>query len=390
MTSQAEFHLDMDFKPTKHGIDLTEYGDLMLDAEDDGDSDADDIFDHVEKRTEEMMLSSPEYLSFEELSAKMVDVPCKPSGSGPVVPPDAEVTIHYAAYWEKAKRIRLGAGRCLPGLEIALCNVRGPAARLLALLMPEVAWGPAGAPPRIRAEPALFVIALYTASDFNELPMAEQTKFETTTRTVQALRSAAREHFQRGRYRRAVAAYQQAVHVLSLSRPDTNLQKKELSNLRLGAPQRVLEMCENVDRIIHIEGHCKALFYKGRALQALGKLPDALACFKAALRLEPNNKEIGTLLADLDRKMKKGAEDELRMWQRAFNAPPREAPYRVDEEFQSGVRALCGDLAARADYSKVRSSACDGGRSTRRRGRSSRVECARCAATSPRAQTTLR
>lgn len=35
MSWNGEFHLDADFKPTKNGIDLTEYGDMMPDAEDD-------------------------------------------------------------------------------------------------------------------------------------------------------------------------------------------------------------------------------------------------------------------------------------------------------------------------------------------------------------------
>lgn len=30
-------------------------------------------------------------------------IPFSFSGDGPLVPSDAEVTIHYAAYWEKAK-----------------------------------------------------------------------------------------------------------------------------------------------------------------------------------------------------------------------------------------------------------------------------------------------
>lgn len=199
--------------------------------------------------------------------------------------------------------------------------------------------------------------------------MSEQTKYTTTVRTVQALRGAARDQFQRKRYRRAVASYQQAIHVLSLSRPDTDQEKRELNNLKikqfvnlavcyhkLCKPQRVLDMCENVDKIIHINTHCKALFYKGRAYQMLGKLEEALEYYKKALKLEPNNKEIGTLLADIDRKIKKASEDELVMWQRAFNSQPKEkhATYRVDEDFESGVRELCSDLAARTDYTKVR------------------------------------
>ncbi|CAG9790619.1 unnamed protein product [Diatraea saccharalis] len=62
-------------------------------------------------------------------------------------------------------KIKLGTGRCLPGVEIGVTTVRGPAARFHLLLQPRLAWGPLGAPPRVRPDPALFVISLYDVKD---------------------------------------------------------------------------------------------------------------------------------------------------------------------------------------------------------------------------------
>lgn len=44
-------------------------------------SDGEDIFKNIETKTKVNRLSTPEYMSFEELAAMMVDVPCRPSGA---------------------------------------------------------------------------------------------------------------------------------------------------------------------------------------------------------------------------------------------------------------------------------------------------------------------
>ncbi|KPJ00456.1 Peptidyl-prolyl cis-trans isomerase FKBP6 [Papilio xuthus] len=187
-TSQTEFHIDTDFKKKRPDSFLNMNNDLMLDTDDEDDSDTEDILKNIETSTEQMLLSSPEYHSFKDLAAKMID--CVPTGDvkmliieegdGPLVPVDAEVTLHYAAYWEKAKipfdstltmnsgmpmHIRLGTGSVLLGLEIGLTAVKGPKARFHLLLQPKVAWGEKGAPPRVKPEPVLFVIALYDVRD---------------------------------------------------------------------------------------------------------------------------------------------------------------------------------------------------------------------------------
>lgn len=46
-------------------------------------SDSEDVYNHLEEKTQKMMLASPEYHSFEELEKKMVECPTMnlPSGS---------------------------------------------------------------------------------------------------------------------------------------------------------------------------------------------------------------------------------------------------------------------------------------------------------------------
>ncbi|XP_059054999.1 inactive peptidyl-prolyl cis-trans isomerase shutdown-like isoform X2 [Achroia grisella] len=397
MTSATEFHIDMDFKKKQSGMCLNMDEDLYPDLDDGEDSDIEDALKNVEESTDKLMLASPEYMSFSELSAKMVD--CIPSGDvkiliieegdGPLVPVDAEVTLHYAAYWEKTKipfdstltmnsgaplKIRLGAGRILPGLEVGLTSVRGPAARVLLLLRPAAAWGPRGAPPRVRPETALFVISLYAVRDmyatarFNDLPMEEQRKFEVTVKTVDALHSQAKEIYAKKKYIKAIKNYQQSMSVLGLSQPKNEVEAEEIKKLKMivyvnlaicyykiKKPKYTLIMCENLDRISDLDKHCKALYYCGKAHQMLGNNEEALIYYKKALRLEPKNKEIGKPLAELDSYIKRSAKNEKVMWQNALKSVPvdkKEVTYNVDEDFQNGVRDMCQDLAGRNEFSK--------------------------------------
>lgn len=112
-------------------------------------------------------------------------------------------------------------------------------------------------------------------------------------------------------------------------------------------------MCENIDKIIDIETHCKSLFYYGRAYEMLGKTDLAISYYKKALKLEPKNNEIGKTLAEIDEKSKKFAVDEKVMWQKAFKAEcVSTIDYDVDGDFKNGVLDMCQDLARRDDYSR--------------------------------------
>uniref|UniRef100_A0A1E1WHB3 Uncharacterized protein n=1 Tax=Pectinophora gossypiella TaxID=13191 RepID=A0A1E1WHB3_PECGO len=78
MNSGTEFHIDMDFK--KPGASEISTDDDLFDVDDDDDdSDSEDVLKILEDKTDNLMLSSPEYHSFEELAKKMVD--CEPSGN---------------------------------------------------------------------------------------------------------------------------------------------------------------------------------------------------------------------------------------------------------------------------------------------------------------------
>ncbi|KAL4721213.1 hypothetical protein ACJJTC_000319 [Scirpophaga incertulas] len=367
MTSSTEFHIDIDFQKE---TDLLGDDDLLAEDDDEEDSDIEDVLKNIEESTEKLMLSSPDYLSFKELATKMVD--CVPSGdckilileegTGPVVPVDAEVTVHYAAYWEKAKipfdstmtmnvgspmNIRLGIGKCLPGLEIGLTTVRGPTARFILLLQPRLAWGPNGVPPRILPQPALFVISLYnvkdvySASKFNDLPIEEQTKFEVTMKTVAVLHSQAKDLFGKKKYYKAIKNYQQSRSVLCLSMPRDKNEEEEIKKLTIKV-------------ISNLDNHCKALFYCGQAHEMLGKQELAAKYYKKALKLEPKNRDIGKALASLDESVKTGEKNVKELWQNAFQSQPRKEKvvYDIDDDFKNGVRDMCQDLAGRKEYAK--------------------------------------
>ncbi|XP_045783194.1 inactive peptidyl-prolyl cis-trans isomerase shutdown-like isoform X1 [Maniola jurtina] len=392
----TEFHIDLDFKKKSMGMMMGCDDDLLPDMDEDEDSDTEDAFKIIERTAEKMMLSCPEYHSFKDLASKMVD--CIPSGEvkmlvieegdGPLVPVDAMVTIHHAAYFENAKipfdstlttnnqaplRMRLGCKKFIPGLEIGLTMVKGPKARFLLLVEPSMAWGPQGVFPRIRPEPALFVIVLYQVEDtqaaarFNDLPSEEQKKFEVTMNTVTSLHSHAKHLFSKGKYAAAVKDYQQSISILNISQTEDEREQREIKKLKvnscvnlcvcyykLNKPKYILDICNNLDYIIDIETHCKALFYYGRAYEMLGKQDEAVKYYKKALKLEPKNKDIGNALANIDKYNLKSAEKEKELWQNAFKSLPEEKKvvYDVDEDFQDGVLEMCQGLAGRDEYSK--------------------------------------
>ncbi|XP_050664978.1 inactive peptidyl-prolyl cis-trans isomerase shutdown-like [Leptidea sinapis] len=390
LSGDSEFQIDLDFK--KQQCDDLEDDGII----DDDDSDSDDVFKNIEEETSKMMLSCPEYHTFRSLESKMID--CVSSGDvkmlileegdGPLVPVDAEVLIHYAAYWEQATipfdstltrnngqpmKIKLGQGKILPGLEIGLTSIRGPKSRFLLLVQPALAWGPYGVLPRIKPEPALFVIALYSVNDtqaavrFNDLPVAEQSKFENTTRTVNSLHTQAKDYFAKQKFNKCIKNYQQSMTVLNMSLPKDKNEENEIKRLRINTyvnlavcyykinkPKHVINMCQNLDYVTDINKHCKALFYYGRAYEMLGKTEDAIKYYKMAKRLEPKNHEIGKALADLDRYNKKSAATEKDLWQKAFKLEPqtKKKNYDVDADFQATVRDMCQNVADSEEYMK--------------------------------------
>nr|XP_026483072.1 inactive peptidyl-prolyl cis-trans isomerase shutdown-like [Vanessa tameamea] len=395
ISGNSEFQIDMDFKKPNMGL-MTNCDDDLCPDIGDSDSDSEDAFKNIEKSTEKQMLSCPEYHSFGDLSTKMVDcistgdvkMLIMEEGNGPLIPVDAMVTIHYAAYFEKAKipfdstltmnggaplRMRLGRGRFLPGLEIGLTCVKGPKARFLLLLQPRMAWGLQGAPPRIRPEPALFVISLYDVDDvqaisrFNDLPSQEQKKYEVTMKTVKSLHNYSKDLFSKKKYFKAVKNYQQSISILNISQPENDLEREEVEKLKINAytnlavcyyklnkPKHVLNMCASLEYIVDVDKHCKILFYYARGHEMLGKYEDAVKYYKKALKLQPKNKEIGEALANLDKYNLKSADQERDLWQNAFkcSSAKKTVAYDVDESFRNGVTDMCQNLAGNEEYAK--------------------------------------
>ncbi|CAH2083705.1 unnamed protein product [Euphydryas editha] len=396
LNGSAEFHLDMDFKKSNMSMMMNCDDDLCPDI-DDSDSDSEDVYKNIEEATEKNMLSCPEYHTFSDLSSKMID--CVPSGdvkmlileegNGPLVPVDAMVTLHYAAYFEKATlpfdttltmnsgsplTIRLGKGRILPGLEIGITSIRGPKARFLLMLQPKVAWGPYGVPPRIRPEPALFVIVLYDVDDiqgtirYNDLPSEEQKKFEVAVKTVKSLHNHAKILFsKKQKYLKAIKNYQQSISILNTAQTKNKDEENEVKRLKvnsytnlavcyykLNKPKYIINMCEALEYVIDTEKNCKVMFYYARGHEMLGKHEEALQYYKKALKLEPKNTDIAEALANLDKYYKKSADQERDLWQNAFQCTPQKKTvvYDVDDDFKNGVVDMCQSLTASDEYAK--------------------------------------
>lgn len=180
---------------------------------------------------------------------------------------------------------------------------------------------------------------------------------------VESIRNRGKDLFARENYRSAIATYQQATNVLTLSRPETEAQQKQLKDLKvkmflnlaicyykLEKPKYILKMLDRVDSIVDVNTLPKALFYYGRAYQMLSQTEKAINYFKSALKLEPKNKEIGETLFELDVQLKQSAEKEQLMWQKAFDssasAPPKKkVKLTVDEDFEGEMREVCKYLA---------------------------------------------
>ncbi|CAG9577629.1 unnamed protein product [Danaus chrysippus] len=393
INGEAEFHIDLDFKKTQMGLMGTCDDDLFPDMEE-NDNDTDDM-KILEDSMEAVVLSCPEYHSFDDLSSKMID--CVPSGdvkmliieegSGCLIPQDAIVTIHYAAYFEKTTipfdstltmnnglplKMQLGKGRFIPGLEIGLTCVRGPKAHFQLMLSPRVAWGERGALPRIRPDRALFIIQIYDVTDvsaparFNDLPMEEQRKFQVTMETVKSIHSQAKELYSKKKYIKAIRNYQQSVSILNIcNTKDENeensvkdLKIKSYTNLavcyyKLSKPKYVLNMCETLDYLTNTDKHCKILFYYARAYEMLNKYDLAMTYYKKALKIEPHNKEIGDALTNLDKYNKNSAVKEKEIWRNVFKSDlNKKVQYNVDEDFQNSVNNMCQELAGKVEYSK--------------------------------------
>ncbi|XP_048480143.1 inactive peptidyl-prolyl cis-trans isomerase shutdown-like [Plutella xylostella] len=392
----AEFHLDVNFKDKKSKSDPFLDDDELFNAVSSDESDAEEVLKSIAESAGMDMLCSPEYASFSELAQKMTD--CIPSGDVKIliveegeelVPYDAEVTIHYAAYWEKESisfdstltmnhgapvKYQLGTGTLIPGLEIGLTTVKGPQARFHLLIQPAAAWGARGVPPRIRPEPALFTVSLvavrhsHTADMFNDLPSEEQKKYKVTIKTVAASNARAKDLFQRRLYSKAARDYHKSLTVLQLSCPKTEEESNEIKRLicsvyvnlavcysKMEIPNKVLLMCDDLGRVTNIEKHCKGLFYYGKAFVMLGQYEEAEKYYKKALKLEPNNADIGKALADLDNIILRSAKKEKKMWQAAFKnkADDKEdIDDDIDEDFKENLKESFNDLVSREEYTK--------------------------------------
>lgn len=163
---------------------------------------------------------------------------------------------------------------------------------------------------------------------------------------------------------KCISDYQHSINILNISRPETEFEKSEIKKLKISAllnlavcytkvnkPKNVIQMLENLDYLIDIDKHCKALFYYGKANEILGKTELALEYYQRALKLEPKNKDIGKALENLDLYVNKSSKKEKEMWLNAFKSESKKS-FCVDEDFQNGVRDLFKDLAGNKEYAK--------------------------------------
>ncbi|CAB3259673.1 unnamed protein product, partial [Arctia plantaginis] len=203
---------------------------------------------------------------------------------------------------------------------------------------------------------------------FNDLrTKAVQAKFDVAMNAIKDIREEGKDLFKRQKFKRAIKSYEHAISIIRLTETENEAEEAEIRNIKvkffvnlavcyykIAKPKNVITMCENIDRYIDINTHCKGLFYYGRAYEMQGKVEDAIKYYKKALKLEPKNKEIGATLSQLDERTKKSFANEKLMWQKVFNKEDVEEKtvYVVDEDFKSSVVGMCNDLSDRNEYAK--------------------------------------
>lgn len=355
---------------------------------DEFDSDTEDVMKQCESKIESLILSSPGSISFDDLAAKMQDaipsgevkILILEQGDGPLVPENAYITIHYAAYWEgetvpfdstlatnegKPMKIHLGVDSFLPGLHAGLTKLRGPTGLLQLLLGPRATWGPAGCLPRVRGQRCLFCIRLLETKEaiygFQNLTEKDQRSFPINIQAANASKDAAKDLFLKKRYLKSLKAYHRALNILGLCQTTSDEESKILTEtmekihiniavcyLKLDKPQKIVMMCDELSRIVDIKKHAKCQYLYGKAFLQLCEFEKAHKHLKEALKLQPNNPEIGRELAVLDSKLTVYRKNETSMWKKVFEAPnssKTESDYAsVSQGFKILLRECCEKL----------------------------------------------
>lgn len=305
----------------------------------------------------------------------------KNGGSGPVVPPDAAVYIHYSSYLENDEvpfdvsflrnknpvRFVLGHNSLIAGMEIAVRTMRKKEKSQF-LIHPDLAYGKMGCPPRIPGdETVLIEIELIDfvdcggADDLDpDSNMCDKKALFDVIKVVTANINLGNDLFENKNHKAAAYRYRRAVKLLHSVRLNSDEEEKEQKKLLMRAyvnlcvcynkadyrhPQRVCATAAEAMRYCPevAEQNVKLHFNWGRALLQLSDFERSLKHLNIALSLSPKCSEINKELAELEKKMEIYKETTKITCQRAFgnnpaNICPEEEMLNIQTDFKDSLK----------------------------------------------------
>jgi len=239
-------------------------------------------------------------------------------------------------------------GVLLPGIEIAILSMK-KCEKSEYIIQPQLAYGPLGCPPRIPQNAALLVkIELMDFAEEGEaeamLAVAPEDRgknhtFDDIIEVVKKEHKEGNRYTKKQEYRLGVKCFERAVKLLEdveLANDEHEaIQKTELKKLQANRGYCYLKCnwpkkaCIALQEAANINVNDKKLnpkiFYRlGLAKKKLGDFEQAMQHLKRAHSMLPNDPEIGSEIANVDKIIKKERDDEKAMYQHMFRAKKNE------------------------------------------------------------------
>jgi len=294
------------------------------------------------------------------------------------VPDRSAVVIHYSCMIEdqdepydstylrsRPERHRLGNGVLLPGIEIAILSMK-KCEKSEFIIQPQLAYGPLGCPPRIPQNAALLVkIELMDFAEEGEaeamLAVAPEERgknhsFDQIIEVVKKEHKEGNRYTKKQEYRMAAKCFERGVRLLEDAEMANDeheaIQKTELKKLQANRGYCYLKCnwpkkaCLALQEAASINVNDKKLnpkiFYRlGLAKKKLGHFEQAMENLKRAHSMLPNDPDIGSEIANVDKIIKKERDDEKALYQHMFRAnkneqerarPNKTRPHNFDDE----------------------------------------------------------
>lgn len=246
----------------------------------------------------------------------------------------ARVQCHYDGYFENEDRpfdsshlrgtpqsFISGNGTVLVGLNLAVMTMRVKEEAQF-IIGYEYLYGDMGCPPRVPPKTdCLFVIQIIDYIETGDEDACEKLdehnrrNFSVVKEKVDEVRKRGIECFTMGKYAPACRSFHSAVQALEFcnlasegeQREQRELLVKLYTNLAVCYNKRKMwrktcSMCNELSRITNVKKDCKISFQNAKALLELCEYEEAKKHLRNSLALEPQNKEVNNLMADLEKR----------------------------------------------------------------------------------------